>query len=314
MFNATRVVAVIAVALVGTGLTFATLFPPRPSGPAAFDADGTIVVAQDASGEVRTIGEAVTLAKDGDTIVVKPGVYPESITIDKDVTLMGDGDSSAIVIEPTADAPQVPLDGRGGGDGRYGLYLVDSAATVRGLTVRGLETGLAVVVDGGAPALEGIIIDLRGTWADGSLGRPRRSLTLDQGTRGVVRDVTILGQGEVIVTRGATPTIERSRLTDTCLVIEGVGTDPLVDDSTIQGCPSGESVQVSGGASGRIERNDVSAGGFDIFDQDHTRSSAATASTIRSAASTSAAAPPPPSRTTTYMPMATASGSPAALR
>ncbi len=76
-----------------------------------------IVVAQDGSGTVRTITEAVAMAADGDTILVKPGTYLGSIAITEDITLRGDGDRKAVVLEFAADGPRA----------RMGLRLRDPA-------------------------------------------------------------------------------------------------------------------------------------------------------------------------------------------
>ena len=219
------------------------------------------VVAQDLSGEVATIGEAVALARDGDTIVVKPGIYPESVTIDKDITVAGEGDPSAVVIEPTEDASRAPSDGA---DARFGLHLVDSDATVSDLTVRGFQAGMAVVVDGGAPTLDGIIVALRGDFTGATPATPHTGLAIGLRSRALVRGMT--HQGYLSIDGGAAPTIEDSQLVETCLVITGAGTSPVVQGNTIVGCPSGWGISVGEGATPTVEDNDVSGGGFDVND------------------------------------------------
>ena len=72
-------------------------------------ADGAIVVDPSGDGTVTTITEAVAMAADGDTILVKPGTYIEALVIDKDITLRGDGaDWSEVVIQVPPDAPLLP--------------------------------------------------------------------------------------------------------------------------------------------------------------------------------------------------------------
>ena len=66
-------------------------------------ADGTIVVDQSGGGTVKTIGEAVARAEDGDTILVKTGTYDESVTVTKDVTIRGDGDRADVIVELSAE-------------------------------------------------------------------------------------------------------------------------------------------------------------------------------------------------------------------
>jgi SpoVK/Ycf46/Vps4 family AAA+-type ATPase len=52
----------------------------------------------------RTIGDAVSAARDGDVISVRPGVYPESILLDRDVTLSGSGSAGDVRVESTGEA------------------------------------------------------------------------------------------------------------------------------------------------------------------------------------------------------------------
>ena len=50
----------------------------------------TIVVSP--AGEVRTLGQALERARDGDRILVRPGTYREpTIVVDRRVTIEGDG-------------------------------------------------------------------------------------------------------------------------------------------------------------------------------------------------------------------------------
>ncbi len=52
----------------------------------------------------RTIGDAISAARDGDVISVRPGVYPESIVLDRDVTLSGSGSPGEVRVEATGEA------------------------------------------------------------------------------------------------------------------------------------------------------------------------------------------------------------------
>ncbi|MBK1787779.1 AAA family ATPase [Prauserella sp. ASG 168] len=52
----------------------------------------------------RTIGDAISAARDGDVISVRPGVYPESIVLDRDVTLSGSGQAGDVRVESSGDA------------------------------------------------------------------------------------------------------------------------------------------------------------------------------------------------------------------
>ena len=112
-------------------------------------AEGTHIVAQDGSGDFTTITEAVAMAKDGDTILVRPGTYDEAITIDKDITLMGDGeDASEVVVHIPEDGPRADWLGM-----KYAFWLQDADASLSKLTIHGPGSRVsAFVVEGGDPS------------------------------------------------------------------------------------------------------------------------------------------------------------------
>eukprot|EP00906_Rhabdomonas_costata_P002777 RCo004322 len=62
----------------------------------------TLEVSQDSRSKYRRISEALQDARDGDTIVVKPGVYIDSFTLYRSVHIIGDGLRSEIVIKSPA--------------------------------------------------------------------------------------------------------------------------------------------------------------------------------------------------------------------
>ncbi|GAB1515272.1 AAA family ATPase [Actinophytocola sp. KF-1] len=51
----------------------------------------------------RTIGDAISAARDGDVISVRPGVYPESIVLDRDITLSGSGTPGDVRVESVGE-------------------------------------------------------------------------------------------------------------------------------------------------------------------------------------------------------------------
>ena len=129
-----------------------------------------IVVAQDGSGTVRNITEAVAMAVDGDTILVKPGTYLESIAITKDITLRGDGDRAAVILDFAASGPTRFVEEQ---QWAYGILLEASSAHVGNLTLHGHPDGAgdnglsAIIIDGGAPVIEQVDVILDGDpWPD----------------------------------------------------------------------------------------------------------------------------------------------------
>lgn len=120
-------------------------------------ADGTIVVDQSGNGTTTTITEAVAMAEDGDTILVKPGTYTEAITIDKDITLMGDGeDVSEVVVHIPEDGPRADWLQM-----KYAFWLQDSDASLSKLTIHGPGSRVsAFVVVGGDPTIHDVVVEL----------------------------------------------------------------------------------------------------------------------------------------------------------
>jgi pectin methylesterase-like acyl-CoA thioesterase len=74
-------------------------------------------------GGYATITKAVDAARDGDTILVRPGRYEESVVVDgKTITIRGDGERDAIVV---------------GWDEGPAFVLVETRSTLAGLTLTG---------------------------------------------------------------------------------------------------------------------------------------------------------------------------------
>jgi parallel beta-helix repeat protein len=89
---------------------------PRPKTPPV------LVVAQDGSGDFRTIREALREAAAGARILVRPGLYREGLVLTRSVEVVGDGPVPDIIVEAT--------------EGDCVLMKTDDAV-VRGLTLRG---------------------------------------------------------------------------------------------------------------------------------------------------------------------------------
>ena len=202
-----------------------------------------------------------------------PGTYDESITIEKDITLAGDGDVEDIVIRVAADAAALPdeiaplcrMGCTGTAGAQFGIYLAETSATVSDLTILGLPFTVAVVVHGGAPTLERLVIDIEGGPARSTVDAARHGLVVDHGSAAYLRDIT--HEGWMTVDRGASPTIEDSDLLDTCIAIWGEGTAAVFRKNTVTACPNGFAFDVAHGAIPLIEGNDISGGqdGFPVI-------------------------------------------------
>jgi nitrous oxidase accessory protein NosD len=221
-----------------------------------------IIVAQDGSGTVTTITDAIAIAQDGDTVLVKPGTYLESIAITADITLRGDGDPGAVVLEFADDGPTAVLDADPEFPVAYGVLLDHSDARVENLTVRGridaegeIWVG-AVVIDGGSPVIERIDVILDDEPYPDYAWLARSAFQITGGSTAVIRssswdgftrilglassptfeDNTVTAQRISIWAGGHRPTIRGNTLVDgAAIVFADPGVSAIVEDNDIDG-------------------------------------------------------------------------------
>ncbi len=244
-------------------LIFALLLTIAATGAAvagaSFLPSPAIVVAQDGTGTVRTITEAVAMAKDGDTVLVKPGTYAEAVTITGDITLRGDGDRGVVVIEFAVGGLTYPLDGE---PFAYGILLDGSDANLENLTVRGpaddgsFPAVSAFLIFGGAPVIDGVDIVLSGDrWAYGDGGYYRRSaFQIDGGSTAVVRDSTWDGYARMSGLPNS-PTFQGNVITGQHIAVGGGGQDPVIRGNTF--LEGGAIRWDATGSDGIAEDNDI---------------------------------------------------------
>ncbi len=272
MFSAIAATAAAAALALVAMLTLpqGTVEPEPP--PAAVGSTWSVAAT---GGDFSTISEAVEAASDGDTILIEPGLYEEAFTIDKDITLAGNGkEPQDVVIHIPMDAPTpveaiTPMDPRLEDIGAppfppVGIQLIDTGATLSHLQVIGQDDGIAVLVRGGVPTLDGLIIkhdgdrDLDETLAGG--------LYVDDGSRATVRDSTIWHR--VRIGGGSTPTFEEGNVFQYARITIQGGSAPVIEDSTIWGCDTACDVQalnVAGGSTPIIRGNRFHEGGIVII-------------------------------------------------
>lgn len=122
----------------------------------------THIVAADGSGDYATIAEAVAVAVDGDTVLIRPGRYEEDLVLHDDITVRGDGASDAIVISAPGTGIRAIVDrGTPAETGLpVGIDIQLSDATIEGLTLRSEQPLVGIRVNGGAPTLRDIEISI----------------------------------------------------------------------------------------------------------------------------------------------------------
>ncbi len=270
---AVALVAFVILVPLGPWRSFSAFGPSSDETPAATSAidleppvDGgrDIIVAGDGSGHFRTISDAVAAAVDGDRIEVMPGTYHDSVTITTDISIHGVGARDEVIVQPSDDEPDgdqpvarnYPFSDELVPGWTFVMYLQDSQTHVSNLTIRGAAVGTAVVIDGGAPSLENVVIDPEGEQRNHTGTDLHEGLAFAAGTTATVSGSTItafVGVGEA-----STPTLTDNVIDGACIVVSGVGSDPTIRANHVQGsqCPH-MSVWVLDGASPIIDANAI---------------------------------------------------------
>ena len=197
----------IAATMAATLLLILAVAAAGIAGQRLFAAEADHIVDADGGGDIAAIADAVAVAVDGESILVRDGTYTESVTITEDITLFGESRDGVIIEfgagcrlegesefwwekERICEPGVLELDGKENTlwqPGPYALHLVDSDANLRDLTFRHLSPGYGIYVTGGAPTIE------RVTYADSTIDNPNggSNLMLRGGTTATVRDSDI---------------------------------------------------------------------------------------------------------------------------
>jgi len=261
-----RVVAIMAATLLAAVMLVGATF----AGAQLLAANGPIVVAQDGSGTVETISEAVVMAEDGDEVLIRPGTYTEAILIDKDITLMGDGEREDIIIQAPESGPTSPtgiVAALSSVDDPYAMLIVDSDSTISGLTFNGRASALHA--RGGSPTLKNLYFDGVGRGL-GSLDPSDSSIVLTAGTRALFRENLVQGGGNLRVYDRSEPTIEDNTFIDGPTIVGGYGNDAVVRRNTITR-PEGNGIVIANPTTALFEDNtleDVPDYAFAMFPGD----------------------------------------------
>jgi parallel beta-helix repeat protein len=241
LLNASALVALLAVAAVAVSSVQRS--PALPSAPAG----DTYVVAADGSGDFPTIGEAVAAVDDGDTILVRPGTYRGPVDIDSDITVRGLGAASDVRLAIGSSA-------LGGSEPPFGFRLTGSDASVGNLSITGPSGAVGVLVNGGSPIMDGLIV------------RPDEDLIDTEDDfwtafyfAGEATPVLRGSQwdGYLAVREGAAPTIEGNEILASTVSVDGPGRSTLRGNRFVDGADT----SISWHARGSIEANEFQGGG-----------------------------------------------------
>lgn len=244
-----RVAAIVAATL----LLAVALASVGVAGQRLLAANGPIVVAQDGSGTVATISEAVAMAEDGDEILVRPGTYAESIVVDKDVVMRGDGPVQDIVISASPDAPKYETGFSFNTMAEYALVLDGTDAQVSDLTFNGRNARL--ITDAGAPTLERLHFIEVGWPYEG--GPSVQAVVIRGGATPVVRESTFVDGGGINIFEDSSPLIEKNELEGGPGIYGDFGDDTRILENHIHG-PGEQGVDMGSAAAAVIRGNTVS--------------------------------------------------------
>ena len=201
----------------------------------------TLIVGSDG---YATIGAAVADARDGDTVLIRPGTYEESVTITKAISVVGDGDRNRVIVE---------------GPGAPAFVLDHTTAALSNLTIAGgAESPDApegsMLISGGAPLIDRLSLV-------GSGDKMRRGIVIGAAATPTIRGCAIRDMlfSAIEVNDGAGGTIESNEIFGGCLhgaiTVTGAGTEPIIRNNAIRDV-FWIGIHVEEGAGGTIESNE----------------------------------------------------------
>ena len=203
------------------------------AGSRVLTANETLVVDQSGAGDYTTITDAVAVAQDGDTVLVRPGTYEEAIAIHNDIAVIGDGPREAIIIEAPPGGPTSFTGVFVGNqaDTAYAVVLRDTEAKLQGLTFRGESS--RVHANGGAPLLEDLSFEGVGLTPLGDY--VPQALIVTDGTRAAIKGNRFTDGGGIQVYDRSEPLIEENVLSGGPHIVGGLGDRTIIRGNVITG-------------------------------------------------------------------------------
>ncbi len=194
-----------------------------------------VVVAQDGSGDVTTITEALDLAEQGrgiEEVLIRPGTYVEALFTDRDITIRGDGDREDIVVMAPEDGPESETYFPWLGEQPYAIVLEAIEGGVENLTLRGTDSRL--FVNDGAPVIKDVVFDGVGDAVVSGSARAQ-AVIVTTGSRASILDNEFRGAGGVNVFESAAPNIEGNLFDDGTIIYGDFGSGAMIRDNDFRG-------------------------------------------------------------------------------
>jgi parallel beta-helix repeat protein len=254
--SATARVAAILAALL---LLAATLAGAGIAGARLLAADGTIVVDQSGAGDFSTIGEAVAVARDGDTVLVRPGTYVEAFVVDESITLTGDGPVEDIIISAPDDGPTAVLSPEWGtAADPFAIQLLGTDAELSNMTFLGQRS--VVHATGGSPTISGLVLEGVGIPYEGGGSAEGNGIVVNAGSTATVTGNSLDGGGPIGIFDLSEPLVEGNTLTDGPHIWGGFGDGAVIRANTIAG-PLIRGIGLFSNSSPLLEGNTISGAG-----------------------------------------------------
>ena len=215
-------------------------------------------------GDFATVIEAITAARPGDRILIRPGLYQEGLVIDKPLEILGDGPVADIVIQ-ARDTHAVLFQaniGRianltirqvGGKGTWYGVDITQGRLELEGCDITSQSAACVAIRYGADPRLR------RNTIHD---GKKTGMLVSDEGLGTLEdNDITANAYGGVGIKTGGNPTLRRNTIHDgksvgVIVYDEGLGT--FDDNDITANALSG--IEIRDGGNPTLRRNTIHDG------------------------------------------------------
>jgi parallel beta-helix repeat protein len=218
-------------------------------------------------GDFCTVGEAITAARPGDRILVRPGLYQEGLVIDKPLEILGDGPVADIEVQARgADAvlfkanigrvANLTLRQAGGQGEWYAVDITQGRLELEGCDITSQSLACVGIHNGADPRLR------RNTIHD---GKAAGVFVYDEGLGTLEdNDITANANAGVEIRTGGNPTLRRNTIHDgkaggVLVSDEGLGT--LEDNDITANANAG--VAITTGGNPTLRRNRINRNGYE---------------------------------------------------
>lgn len=221
-------------------LTLAIIIALSPVLVVGADASKMYIVDDDGFAQYSSIGEAVNVANDGDTIYVKPGTYREHIVLNKSIVLM----------PPRGEDGVVNLAGDGSD---IGIEVLSDGCTIEGLTISDFAGPGIYVESKGNEIRKNVLVDnVHGIFLNGTSGNVIENNQQQGGYCGIV----LLSSSGNTVTGNVAEDCAGSTEFPGAGILLNSATKNVITGCSADGCPMGFHL-VSGSSQNDLSGNSM---------------------------------------------------------